>query len=78
MVIFGRKITKIAQRLRALPFISLMQFNHAFVQLISMPRFKIMIFYYNMPKTKFFLQKNIKFLSATGSTRNSPPPIANF
>ena len=61
-----------------------------FALLISKPRFKsIILFYQNSPKMKLFLQKNAKFLSAGASPpdphwppaadpQNSPPPIANF
>ena len=58
-----------------------------------MPRFKSIIFYYNSPKIKLFLQKNAKFWSAGGSSPTpsclrrlgapppdpqDSPPIANF
>ena len=37
-----------------------------------MPRFKSIIFYYNSPKIKLFLQKNAKFSSAGGFTPRPP------
>ena len=39
------------------------QLNHVNLS-ISMPRFKSIVFYYNSPKIKLFLQKNAKFSSA--------------
>ena len=55
-----------------------------FAQLISMPRFKSIIFYQNSPKIKLFMQKNAKFSSVVGSAPRLPaagglaprPPMA--
>ena len=43
-----------------------------FALLISMLRFKSIIFYQTNPKIKLFLQKNAKFSSAGGSTPRPP------
>ena len=47
-----------------------------FALLISMPRFKSIIFYQNSPKIELFLKKNAKFSSVGGLRFQTVMPLA--